>query len=323
MTICGCGEGVKRGLLMLNLLEFRGISLIELMIGLGLASGLVLMDLERQKNNQVTAQSQEATESIAGLKSDLRSWLRQEGAISASFGRDGTPVTILTTPPANPIDREIIVDTTAITSISIPPPPGSPPGAPSIPMIARQNIDSVPLMGPVASGGDIRSLDNAGWTYIKTMWIQDFQEYDSSEEDLLGDGPPDTTLRRGSANLKVLLWKFTNLLDNPGLDCSINKQNCEREVITLPLDLRIVDSTAEGLTLNSVYDGTFGLQCRSILNVVVNAAVGCTSPDVTRCCRSNEFFSQTRGVDDKMPDGSAGSDGSIDAFKGNCCRFVQ
>ena len=75
-------------------------------------------------------------------------------------------------------------------------------------------------MGPVG-GGTVRSLDGGGWAYIRTMWLQDFNPYHGWEEEVEGSG--DTRVRTGSANLKVLVWKYVNIFEKPGLNCVTEK----------------------------------------------------------------------------------------------------
>ena len=340
-------QGVQKEIDMNNLRKFQGISLVELMIGLGLTSGLVLMDLERQKNNRVAVQSQEATEAVSGLKSNLRSWLRQgtqgsdlsaggvatTSAIANSFGMGATNrvniyETTATTTGAIIRNREVdtAVDSSSdefvITSINL-----DNAGTPTS-MIAQQELPlgvppgtGVKLMGPTTSGGNIRSLDDAGWTYIRSMWVQNFQEYENNTVDIDGDSVTET-VRRGSANLNVLIWKYNNLIENPGLDCLTNK-NCERELLTFPLDLRVEDDG----TKKQIVDGTFGLQCRQAGEAGGNGRVRITG---SHNCASNEFFAQGEPVDDREWAGAvggptvSGSDSSIDAFlNSRCCRFVQ
>ena len=329
-----------------------GISLVELMVGLGLTSGLVLMDLQRQKNAQIVGKSQAATEAISGLNTDIRSWLRQTSTIDASFGVDAGDnrkkiahrTTNPLTPPPTSSDREKAAPTDEFAVKGIALKGGNP-------VIEEGMVGGVPLMGPRQDGGEggIRSLDQAGWVYIKTMWVQDFSEYaiidvdtDNDEADIPPPPTPTprTTLSRGTANLKVLIWKYNNLIDNPGYDC-ISNYNCEREVLTLPLDLRIVKvRNFEGPLIHNVdqiYDGTFGIQCHGLNDndSINNSMKNPVGIDTQTWCNPNEIFEvvkrftvedyydlpNTPNAPDPWP--STLDANSIGYMNAHCCRFVQ
>lgn len=316
-----------RKILFIRLQNFRGVSLVELMIGLGLTSGLVLMDLQRQKNNQIVTRSQLATESVSGLRNSLRNWLRQGGTIENSFGwrvmAEDAPlnkVRIIAGTPTNFAreSNDAVIDTNAITGIRL---------QGGVNILIQREVDGVRLIGPV-DGTGIRSLDNSGWVYIRTMWIQDFQQY-SERNTIIDDGGRDrmARLRRGTANLKVLIWRFTNMMENPGLNCVANN-NCEREVITLPLDLRtfVNGDAAFGSTpgRGEIFDGTFGLQCGPTNSISTGDAFN---------CEGNQFFDVTEelckvpiaaGSNERRPCAEDGSEPmSIGERLGRCCRFVQ
>ena len=295
----------------------RGVSLVELLVAMGLTSGLVLMDLERQQNTQVNTNRQMASESLVGVETDLRNWLRQEGTIEESFGNGvGAKRVLIHTgdPLPTVFDREADINgNLAITSIRIIEEGSTTP----IEVLSQGSPQgsSVLFLGH-GEGGNIRSLDGRGWAYIRTMWIQEFQAYDEPSANTDGDdgSTPETELRRGSANLKVLIWKFTNLLENPGYDC-ITNNNCEREVLTIPLDLRVVKTanSAEGQNnVDAVVDGTFGLSCRIL-------AVAIKVEDLDDPCNANEFFDITDSENTADPSDPV----SIGKHRGRCCRFVQ
>ena len=295
----------------------QGLSLVELMIALGLTSGLVILDLERQKNSQVTAKRQLASESRGDVENLLRGWLRQQGTIARSFGNqvdgkkamtnsDLQQVQVFAAPP-DIFQRESAVnDGFAIVSlwveekdISIDPVTGVRTEVTTpVEVLSQGTINGVRLMGPVEDG-QVVSLDGArdgtGWVYIRTMWLEDFKEHDTRTD---GAG---VDKRIGSANLRVLIWQFNDLTANPSLDCATNN-NCERKVASIPLELN--------LNGDSVDQGEFGLSCRPLADLI--------PIDGSARCRGNEFF-RVRAWEDQR----GGASYSASHQRGDCCRFVQ
>ena len=294
----------------------RGMNLIELMIALGLTSGLVVMDLERQRGAQVTAQRQLASESQGELESMLKDWLRRENVIANSFGRGATPVRVYAadgTPPtiaAREADAALD-DAFAIGAIRL--------AVGADELISQRSIGGVTLigMGPASDTSDsdnleaIRrdSIDGNGLVFIRAMWIQDFQPYAEIDVDDGGDvgilsGSVGGTVSRqmGSANLKVLTWKFS---ESSQLNC-LTGNNCERQVFTLPLELRLQEGIGGDM---EAHDGNFGIQCEALRTINVE-----TSPN----CDDGDFFRLRQWVD---TDASAVF--SVGRHTGQCCRFVQ
>ncbi|MCY4644964.1 MAG: hypothetical protein OXB88_10130 [Bacteriovoracales bacterium] len=296
-------------------LQSSGISLLEIMIGIGLSSGLVIMDLQRQKNVEITSKRKVSQESVSGLRNTLRDWLRQDEAIKNSFGMDSpTRIKIVGSDPTcattNRDSTTNIADACAIRRIALP--NGEVVLRSGTPSGSNVTLIGPPVGPPPPQGNLIRSLDQSGWTYIRAMWIENFRRDEDSLR--LQDQSTGSTLEleRGSADMKIIIWKFTNRIDNAQLDCS---NNCIKETITLPLNLKRIKSIPQRGTLapaieaGHIQDGSFGLQCgeRDIKEIHEQL---CEDP--------NEFWNTERTINT-----ATGANSSVGRLEGRCCRFVQ
>ena len=287
-----------------------GMSLLEILIALGLTSGLILLDVKRREKNQISSHRQIAEESIAGLEVSLRSWLRRRNTIEKSF-KDTEVVDPVTTISAR--EGSVAASDNAITKITLD--VGSTTGTP---VLSQATVNGVTLVGPPLQGsttGEITSIDPAGLVYIRTMWVENFRP---------SPDKPET----GISDLKVLLWKFSEQTDE--LDCA-TLNNCERQVLTIPITTEVTTVPAAGGATATVTvqrgnsEDTGRLNCR---DTPMTAIDGPTGPG----CRANEVFVLTNN----LAPGAAGCNlsGNSDPAKpakqttvgcqmGQCCRLVQ
>ena len=311
------------------LFNSRGINLLELMLALGLSSGLVLMDLEIRKNDLIARRRQKAEESIGGLESSLRSFFSSSDTIEDSFGVGSAAdkrATLATGGQNTIATREASVDRTdpdifTITVISISE------GTTTTPAIVQSTVGGVDLMGEPSSG-TIKSIDGRGNVYIRTMWMSDFQETDPDPISIVG---PTVTveLRQGNATLNVLLWFFPNLKENPGLNCIANN-NCERRLLRIPLLVRVVNN---GTANTLIYDGSSlkmgggsqRLECDSEITIALDISIAnppCPRPE-------RQFFNATGPIIQaaNCPTGILGADGVTDTLvgcnTGRCCWLAE
>ena len=177
--------------------------------------------------------------------------------------------------------------------------------------LKQGRIGEINFIGKPDGPNNIQALDgHNGWAYIKAMWIDNFQQYNTVN--IAG-----TPASEGTANLNIRTWVFTNRLKNSSLDCTTNN-NCIKQTHILPLELRVERDD------NTIIDGIYGVTCRIAMP---NPPVpGCTAPSRTTPdeilegeapdCEDNEFFSITQAVKDSVS-------GIIKAHKGKCCRLLQ
>ncbi|MCY4644963.1 MAG: hypothetical protein OXB88_10125 [Bacteriovoracales bacterium] len=169
---------------------------------------------------------------------------------------------------------------------------------------------NVTLIGP-PQGGSIRSLDENGQVYIRTMWVEDFEPYHSFSMEVVDtpNPPRNIEFERGSAEMKISVWKFTNLIDRPGLDCNANN-NCTKEILSIPLDLRVVsnNNNHSKLQIGDIYDGTLGLLCGEVQtkNVASDAGTG------NAYCEEGEVWRPITEIR-----------AAVGEVTGRCCRFEQ
>ena len=155
----------------------------------------------------------------------------------------------------------------------------------------KRNLIGIP------DGTNIRGLDGkGGWVYIRSMWIEKFEYHEN------GTRPGETDHWLGNADLKIVVWKFNNLIDSPGLDCSA-QGNCTRHVYTAPLKIRVdsVDGT--------IQEGWFGLDCGPTFEM----------RGTFSSCPRNKFFKGIKGILNQGTGGTTGVDAVIETYKGRCC----
>ena len=259
-------------------------------------------------------------------------WLRHPGTVDYSFGNLSTTAVSGQTPGAQASIYEIDPGTGQIDTdkefdrIANPDGPTGadyqisnlvhfvrgPPARISRLLDQGTAIDGVSLIGPPAPNypGGIRSLDGAGWVYIRRMWLENFQLDDPGTPELT---EPNRTRDEttGSADLQVVIWQFTNRIDKPSLDC-VTESNCVRKLLTFPLRLTL---TAD---LSGVVDtGSYGIQCDIIQRFIANPAPapGC---NIAR----GEFFRRIYYWDNLKDDDDDMTNGNI-VQKGQCCRYLD
>ena len=95
-----------------------GISMIEIMVALGLTSGLLMVDAERQRRNIVQAKQLQANEAVAEVLADLQTWLRVEGTIKESFaGKVVLTAGVPETQEAIPYDHQSVLKKVAVLGV--------------------------------------------------------------------------------------------------------------------------------------------------------------------------------------------------------------
>ena len=163
------------------------------------------------------------------------------------------------------------------------------------------------LIGPPNSdNSDISSsgMDGTGRVYIRAMWVENFSSYFSGYDLKLDPNvttttnpdplPPDNW-KRGTANLKAVVWRLTS---RPTSSLSLTCGNgCAQSTFDISLDIK-VDSN------NKIIDGSFGLKCGGVFNVAAEATGdSCPAP--------HEFFDILEAVDNDTT-----SKFSIESYKG-------
>lgn len=285
----------------------RGISLLELLIGMALMAGFLLVGLQRQENNLISRRKQMSRESAENFKNMMQSWLQQSWTMETTL--TNTTAVPLAAAPTNPLDREgavtaddndpIIMGANAnmLERFSLRNP--ADPGNPTI--ILNQGVfnpgttNQVRLIGYRDPGPpeSIRSIDEFGQVYIRSMWVQDFVASGELTKDTGGDADNTTTsdLSKGSANLKIIIWKYTGETDTSELNC-LRYFNCEREVITFPVSLTLVTASREGLTPNTPPPDP--LEAGEPLITCDPETVIISGQD--HACETNEFFTIMRAL---------------------------
>ena len=214
-----------------------GISMIEIMVALGLTSGLLLVDAERQRSNIVQAKQLQANEAVAEMLADLQTWLRVKGTIKASFENK----VALTNAP-DPTTQETKNDDSVLKKVEVL----------GVEKLKQAKIDTIDFIGRPDGPSNVQALDGRnGWAYIKAMWIDNFKEHSEITEGTV-------TTKKGTADLNVRTWVFTNRLKDSSLDCTTNS-NCIKQTHTLPLEIRV--NNAQQIT-----DGAYGVFCRPARN---------------------------------------------------------
>ena len=237
-----------------------GISLLELTIAMGLTGGLLLIDLQHQKNNTISLRQQVASNSIISLKESLRSLLKQHWTLEASLlENNATPLqtplvasAVLTREVGTIVNNTINNDSNMIRRIVVR--NTNPTTSTNTIIFDQASIGGTELIGyrDDTYPNNIRSLDNgSGWVYIRSMWVESFIPTVSIEVDTDNNSSTDSTVTsKGTVNLKMIIWKYTNLIDRPGLNCVANN-NCERVTLTIPTTVNLVtDARGEGLPVN-------------------------------------------------------------------------
>ena len=337
-----------------------GISMIEVMVAMGLTSGLLLVDAERQRSNMVNAKQLQTTNAVTNVITNLQTWLGTEGVIKASFEgeivstaaldpelQENTSAHIASATAA--VDKAIedaVAATTALEKAKQEAAAGSATAAEvteattkadaaavaetkakaalaaaAVPKnlkkvkvggtvrLKQEKIGEINFIGEPDGSGNIQALDgHNGWAYIKAMWIDNFQQYNTVNIDISG-----TTIAasEGTANLNVRTWIFTNRLKNSSLDCTTNN-NCIKQTHILPLEIRVNSNN------NAIIDGIYGVTCRTAMtNPSMPGGTSSAKIPVGEApnCEDNEFFSVTQTV--------KATRGNVEAHKGKCCRFLQ
>ena len=297
---------------------------MKVMVAFIVVSIVVLMDLQRQKQNLIASRNRQAKQAVIEFAASLQSWLGTPNTISFSFGEEsatgltGVPnrVQVILYQDTNPTDLDSIQNDTADVAVRSSGSPTTPPddysirhlvltdGTSGIIVLQRGSVEGVALMGPppLVAGADIRSLDSAGWVYIRDMWIDNYQGFTRNLDGTLPSGDS----RWGRATLRVLIWRFTNLIDRT-LDCT-TQNNCLHKVISIPLDIRV----SQDLVTRQIRieQGSYGLDCGNIVEAKVNDAS--SFPD---CSDTGSSFQ-------KFVEEDTDSDGHADTFWGRCCRPV-
>ena len=337
--------------------------MIEVMVAMGLTSGLLLVDAERQRSNMVNAKQLQTTNAVTKVITNLQTWLGTEGVIKESFEGEivstaaldpelqentsahiasataavdkaieaaveaaaalakatqeaaaGSVTAAEVTEATTKADAAAVAETKAKAALA----------AAAIPKnlkkvkvggavrLKQEKIGEINFIGkpdkPDGSG-NIQALDgHNGWAYIKAMWIDNFQQYNTVSIDISGTT---ITASEGTANLNVRTWVFTNRLKNSSLDCTTNN-NCIKQTHILPLEIRVNSND------NAIIDGIYGVTCR--IAMTNPSMPGGTSSDEIPVgeapnCEDNEFFSVTQTV--------KATRGHVKAHKGKCCRFLQ
>ena len=214
------------------------------MVALGLTSGLLLVDAERQRSNMVNAKQLQTTNAVAKVIANLQTWLGTEGVIKASFEGEIVSTTALDPdivesananidPAAAAVVRaeeaEVAATTTlekenaalAVTaakaalaateaaaqrSLRKVVVGGAGGVADGVVRLKQEKIGEINFIGKPDGPGKIQALDgHNGWAYIKAMWIDNFQPSNTVQIDIGG-----TTIAasEGAANLNVRTWVF-------------------------------------------------------------------------------------------------------------------
>ncbi|MCY4645020.1 MAG: hypothetical protein OXB88_10410 [Bacteriovoracales bacterium] len=340
-----------------------GLAILKVAIATLLLSFMLFMDLKRQKKNMLDLNRRRAAEARQNLVSDLQQWLGQDDTIFYSFGggvtgscgerarvygpfsdgplpryavRTGTGSREIASATADNFDiTEICLhdeDTNTVRRVLSPicydvnteTFANGPCGANTISFIRNETLGR-------------NSLDLAGWTYIKAMWIDDFTDF-AADANLSPPQPPppitppqflgwnwqngsttplpiDLNLpanqAEGDAILRVLIWTFNNRIDSPGLDCS-SENNCSRITLDFPLDIKVI-STPNSPLKGFVVSGKYGLKCGPLALVDRTLITDTT-------CASDELFQRIKG--NKVgPD--ANNQFNTTHFLGRCCKLPE
>ena len=321
-----------------------GISMIEIMVALGLTSGLLMVDAERQRSNIVNAKQLQANEAVAEVLTNLQTWLRVEGTIKASFAGKIASITALS--PAT--QENVSSGTSALEKVEVG----------GVERLKQAGIDSINFIGR-PDGSSIQALDGRnGWAYIKAMWIDNFNKYSEMNVDettttttaATTTTPATTTTttpatattaattttttttaatattaatttittttiivaEKGTANLNVRTWIFTNRLKDSSLNCTVNN-NCLKQTHILPLEIRVKKSNKE------IIDGAYGVSCRIAETIELadrTSVLGEIPTGKPPNCEDNEFFNITLAI--KHPTFL-----TVTGHKGQCCKLVQ
>ena len=309
----------------------RGSAMLRVMLSVGIVSMMALFDAERHKNNLVGLQRKLASRSMSSFKSSLSNWLQSDGSIAHSFGND-VPIAsgrsqvqvyrwpnalpALLPPPAgeqgdrytspsfnNPETRQTAAtDTDSIRHIVIPPTPPIPAQVKLRPGTGGKSD----LLG-IPNGANIKGLDGqSGWVYIRSMWIENF---DYHKTVLLQDKNDPTQTEEywsGNADLKIVIWKFNNRIDSPGLDCD-TENNCTRHVYTAKLEIQIDPDNGR------IQQGWFGLDCRRVETRTITTGATLSN----RRCEDSRFFNKIRGINTS---GLPGDLAVVGEYEGRCCK---
>lgn len=296
-----------------------GISLMEIMVAIGLTSGLLLVDMQRQENNQIANQRQTLLEDASQVPVMIRTWLRNSNAITYSFGEEATKgqnnlfnpsgkenmaqKRAFTTTPA--LSTRLTNEATARTDEYAIRYLGLPNEALNGGQLKLRpgtigGVDTGLLIGPpnaANNGINTNGLGGSGRIYIRAMWIEGLSIYftDSSLS------PPES---RGTANMKIVVWRLaTRPTGTVSRTCG---QGCDQSVYSIPLDLTVISAD------NKIIEGSFGLRCGATKDVGIGGTY----------CSKGQFFDildeKTSGspTDPTNPDLQ-----SITGYMGRCCSF--
>ena len=295
----------------LLLKNHRGFILMKVMVGIVVITIIVLMDLQRQKQNLIASRNRQSKQAIVDFAASLQNWLGHPDTFSYSFGANssitagGLPsnrrkvalyqsagtvaslANIAEREQANIADRATNNnDKYSINHLVLF--DGS--SGSTLLRLGTATPGGVPMIGPPDGTSRIKSLDSAGWVYIRSMWIDEFDWYDAAN------------LGVGNAELKILIWRFTNLLDRPGQNCLANN-NCLTKVISVPIDIEVSSDGTDIL----IERGTYGLKCGDVSDVQPN----------TNTCLPGQLFQKLQGIDDPSPGIQ------VNIYRGRCCTPIN
>ena len=181
-------------------------------------------------------------------------------------------------------------------------------------LLRQGTVEGMSFIGEPIGTNSVSSLDDAGWVYIRSIWVDNWEPYntaiplDVKSREVLNIVRDGGNQVRGKANLAVLVWVFNNLLDNPGLNCR-TQNNCTRYVMRLPIDIW-VDSTN-----GNIVDGTYGLDCEETIRQIAVSSIA--RPPT--CVNGDEIFKKIGGINV----GPSSDDASIQHYIGHCCGPVR
>lgn len=322
--------------------SIKGVTLLELLIAMVIMAGLLLVDIQIQKNNSIALKKQQTDSSIVNLKDSLISLLRQHWTLETSMIASNNAALLATAPSiANILNREAVsivdpglltpdpnmISTIATRNVS----------DPSNPRIflhqetITENGTDIHLIGYNDPNypNNLKSIDNgAGWVYIRSMWIQDFVPIEMFPAiNTNSDSANSTDFARGAVSLKIIIWKYTNLIDRPRLNC-LAENNCERVILTIPATVTLVTATTEpGVTRRTAFENP------STINPTDDGSgTTCSSRTLTITnterfgCRENEYYMLEEFVqagDTSTKESTLSCLGATrGCWVGRCCQYL-
>ena len=331
------------------LLNPRGVAILKIMLAMVLASGLIVIDMERRQKNIINSRRLASIQTITQIEENLKLWLSLPDTVSYSFGEDSNAIGVGN---GNPGGRQIKVFESTTTTAQIPDPsPTIPPTdedlliqkivVPSVASSAGDrtfhtylaqttivqtprpnfNLIGYPPLQSALTGATlpltsmVEGLDGKGWSYIRAMWIDNFSAI---------NGPTNPSI--GSGELKVLVWTFNNIIDadlannSSVLNCQLNN-NCSQQILSIRLQLNIETNS------RLVMSGAYGLDCtrddngvstppilRIEISEVADACSPSSPPDPPNGYTTQYFF--------RVIDSSINAQGTS-LLDGHCCKQLN